>query len=149
MAQTDPTAGGSVGYVGTFNGHAVAVAAAAASLRALADGSVLARIQALTERLQAGLTALGERYGVDVVPAAGGGHFQPYFTAEPVVDYRSATTTNAEHYAAFVRACTRRNILVAEKALLHSALSAAHSEADVDELLAAAEEAFAEIAGAR
>jgi glutamate-1-semialdehyde 2,1-aminomutase len=149
MGLTDPTTGGSVGYVGTFNGHAVAVAAAAASLRALADGSVLARIQALTERLQTGLTALGERYGVDIVPAAGGGHFQPYFTAGPVVDYRSAMTTNGEHYAAFVRACTRRNILVAEKALLHSALSAAHSEADVDELLAAAEEAFAEIAGAR
>jgi glutamate-1-semialdehyde 2,1-aminomutase len=149
MDLTDPSTGGSVGYVGTFNGHAIAVAAAAASLEALADGSVLARIQGLTERLQSGLEALGERYRVDVVAAAGGGHFQPYFTSSPVTDYRSALSTNAEHYAALVRACARHNILIAEKALLHSALSAAHTEADVDDLLAAAEEAFREIARTR
>jgi len=149
MALTDPTAGGGVGYVGTFNGHAVATAAARASLEALADGSAFETLRALTERLQTGLAELGERHGVDVVPAGGGGHFQPYFTRGPVVDYRSALTTNAEHYAAFVRACARRNVLVAEKALLHSALSAAHSEQDVDEVLAAADEAFAEIARTR
>src|SRR6185436_6269443 len=103
----------------------------------------------LTRRLQEGLTALGRAYGVDVVPAGGGGHFQPYFTAGPVEDYRSALRTSPEHYAAFARACARNRILVAEKPLLHSALSAAHTDDDVDLILAAAEEAFAEIAGAR
>jgi len=149
LALTDPAAGGAVGYVGTFNGHAISVAAAAASLRALADGSVQARLQELTQRLQAGLTALGGTYGVDVVPAGGGGHFQPYFTAGPVEDYRSALKTSPEHYAAFARACARNRILVAEKPLLHSALSAVHTDDDVDLILTAAEEAFAEIAGAR
>jgi glutamate-1-semialdehyde 2,1-aminomutase len=149
MELTDPGAGGTVGYVGTFNGHAVAAAAARASLEALADGSALARLDELTVRLQAGLAELGERHGVEIVAAAGGGHFQPYFTRGPVVDYRSALTTNAEHYAAFVRACARRNVIVAEKALLHSALSAAHTVQDVDQVLAAAEEAFAEIARTR
>jgi glutamate-1-semialdehyde 2,1-aminomutase len=108
-----------------------------------------AHLRGLTERLQAGLTELGERHGVAVVPAAGGGHFQPYFTRGPVVDYRSALATNPLHYAAFVQVCARRNILVAEKALLHSALSAAHTDDDIDELLAAADEAFAEIARSR
>jgi glutamate-1-semialdehyde 2,1-aminomutase len=149
IALTDPAAGGSVGYVGTFNGHAVSVAAAAASLRALADGAVQARLQALTERLRDGLTRLGARYRVDVVPAGGGGHFQPYFTTGPVESYRDALRTSPQHYAAFVRACARHRILVAEKALLHSALSAAHTEDDVDLILTAAEEAFAEIAAAR
>jgi glutamate-1-semialdehyde 2,1-aminomutase len=149
LAQTDPAAGGAVGYVGTFNGHAISLAAATASLRALADGSVQAHLQQLTERLQHGLAALARTHGVDVVPAGGGGHFQPYFTTGPVEDYRSALRTSPQHYAAFLRACTRRNILVAEKALLHSALSAAHTEADVDALLDAADEAFAEIASGR
>ncbi len=145
---TDPAVG-AVGYVGTFNGHAISLAAVTASLTALADGSVQARLQQLTERLQAGLTELGERHGVDIVPAGGGGHFQPYFTRGPVEDYRSALTTSPQHYAAFLAACSRRNILVAEKALLHSALSAAHTEADVDELLNAADEALAQIARER
>jgi glutamate-1-semialdehyde 2,1-aminomutase len=149
MELTDPAAKGTVGYVGTFNGHAIAAAATVASLQALADGSVLAHLRGLTERLQAGLTELGERHGVAVVPAAGGGHFQPYFTRGPVVDYRSALATNPLHYAAFVQVCARRNILVAEKALLHSALSAAHTDDDIEELLAAADEAFAEIARSR
>jgi len=149
MALTDPADGGSVGYVGTFNGHAISVAAAAASLRALADGSVQTRLQELTERLRTGFAQLGADYGVDVVPAGGGGHFQPYFTVGPVDDYRSAMRTSPVHYAAFARACARHRILVAENALLHSALSAAHTEDDVDLILTAAEEAFAEIAAAR
>ena len=53
----------------------------------------------------------------------------------------------AADYEAFARALSRRNILVAEKPLLHSALSAAHTEEHVDEILGAAEDAFAEIAG--
>jgi glutamate-1-semialdehyde 2,1-aminomutase len=86
---------------------------------------------------------------VAVVPAGGGGHFQPYFTRGPVNDYRSALSTSAEHYEALVRALAQRNILIAEKPLLHSALSAAHTEDHVNEILAAAEDAFAEIAGQR
>ena len=148
LALTDPAEGG-VSYVGTFNGHAVALAAVVGSLGALRDGAALAHLQRLTERLNAGLAGLGDRYGVAVVPAGGGGHFQPYFTRGPVEDYRTALTTSAEHYAALVRALSRRNILIAEKPLLHSALSAAHTEEHVDEILAAAEDAFAEIAGER
>jgi glutamate-1-semialdehyde 2,1-aminomutase len=145
---TDPAVGG-VSYVGTFNGHAIALAAVVGSLGALRDGSALAHLQRLTEQLNVGLATLGDRYGVAVVPAGGGGHFQPYFTAGPVEDYRSALMTSAEHYGALVRALARRNILIAEKPLLHSALSAAHTEEHVDEILDGAEEAFAEIAGQR
>jgi glutamate-1-semialdehyde 2,1-aminomutase len=64
-----------------------------------------------------------------------------------VVDYRSALTTSAGQYGVFAQALARHGILVAEKPLLHSALSLAHTEEHVDALLAAAEEAFAEIAG--
>ena len=149
MALTDPSAGGSVGYVGTFNGHAVALAAVVAALGVLRDGSTQAYLQRLTESLNDGLRELGERYGVDVVAAGGGGHFQPYFAPGPIVDYRSALTVSARDYATFANTLTRRNILVAEKPLLHSALSAAHTQEHVDELLAAAEVAFAEIAEGR
>lgn len=146
---TDPTAGGSVSFVGTFNGHAISVAAAAASLRLLRDGTAQARLAQLTERLQTGLARLGETHGVPVVPAAGAGHFQPYFTDAPVTDYRSAATSSPAAYAAFAGACARAGILVAEKPLLHSALSTAHDEDDVDRILTAAKEAFAEIAEGR
>jgi glutamate-1-semialdehyde 2,1-aminomutase len=144
---TDPASGGTVSYVGTFNGHAVALAAAVASLKLLQDGTAQARLHELTGRLQAGMHQLGERYGVAVLAAGGGGHFQPYFTPDPVVDYRSALTSSPTHYRAFAQALARHDILVADKPLLHSALSLAHAEDHVDVLLVAAEEAFDEIAG--
>lgn len=149
MALTDPGCGGTVGYVGTFNGHAVALAAVVGSLGVLRDGAMQASLQQLTEYLNDGLRVLGRRHGVDVVAAGGGGHFQPYFAAGPVVDYRSALGASARDYAIFARALARRNILVAEKPLLHSALSAAHTKEHVDDVLEAAEEAFVEIAGSR
>jgi len=144
---TDATAGGAVSYVGTFNGHAIALAASVASLTVLRDGAAQARLQELTERLLEGLRRLGDRHGVAVAAAGGGGHFQPYFTVAPVVDYRSALTASAEQYRVFAQALARHGIVVAEKPLLHSALSLAHTEEHVDALLAAADEAFAEIAG--
>lgn len=149
LALTDPTAGGTVGYVGTFNGHAISVAAAVASLRILQDGSVQAKLATLTNRLQDGFRELAQEHGVDVVLAGGGGHFQPYFTRGAVSDYRSALRTAPEAYAKLVDACAQRGIILAEKPLLHCALSAAHTEDDVDRILEAAADAFTDIASAR
>jgi glutamate-1-semialdehyde 2,1-aminomutase len=146
---TDPTSSGTVGYVGTFNGHAISLAAAAASLRILRDGSAQARLASLTRRLQDGFQKLAREHGVDVALAGGGGHFQPYFTASEVTDYRTALQTSPAAYSKLLDACARRRILIAEKPLLHSALSTAHTEDDVDQVLQAATEAFSDIASSR
>jgi glutamate-1-semialdehyde 2,1-aminomutase len=143
LAHTDPTRGGPVGWVGTYNGHAVAMAATCASLAAMRDGAPLAHLAALTSRLQNGAAQLATATGVPVVIGAGGGHFQPYFRAQAPRDYRSALASDPARYDAFTAACRRRGILVAEKPLLHCALSAAHGEADVDLVLACIEESLA------
>jgi len=143
---TDPTSGGTVGYVGTFNGHEISLAAAAASLRILQDGSAQAKLATLTQRLQRGFHELAQEHHVDVVLAGGGGHFQPYFTSGEVTDYRSALQTSSAAYSKLLEACARHRILIAEKPLLHSALSTAHAEHDVDRILEAAGEAFSEAA---
>jgi len=57
-------------------------------------------------------------------------------------DYRSAMATNAQVYRHLVAVAERHDILLAPKALLHGAISAAHSETDVDALLEAADEAL-------
>ncbi|MCG5220089.1 aspartate aminotransferase family protein [Streptosporangium soli] len=142
IASTDPTAGGPVGWVGTYNGHAVAMAAVTASLTALRDGSVHGHLVQLTDRLREGFERRASAHGVPARLAGGGGHFQPYFTAEPVDDYRTATATDATRYAALLAETVERGILIVEKPLLHCALSAAHTEADVDLLLDAAEASF-------
>lgn len=143
MALTDPTRSGPVGWVGTYNGHGVAVAAAAATLPRLADGSAQRRLDDLTGRLRLGFAELSQRYGVVARIAGAGGHFQPYFLDGEVTDYRSAATTNAERYRLLREVAADERVVLPGKPLLHAALSTAHTAADVDRLLAVADKAFA------
>src|SRR5579875_3754812 len=134
---TLPAAGGPVSYVGTFNAHSVSVAAAAAALRVLAGEPVARRLGQLGDRLREQVSRLSRQTGIPVQCPAGGGHFQPYFTAEPVRDYRSAATTSTASYRALHRAAADRGILLADGALSHCAVSYAHTDADVDRIAGA------------
>lgn len=146
MQLTEPGGSGGVGYVGTFNGHAIALAAARASLVELRDGVVQRRLELLTNRLRSRFEELARRHGVAAQLAGGGGHFQPYFVGRPVRNYRDALAASARHYETLRSTLASRQILVADGPLLHCALSAAHTEDDVDRLVSAAEGAFVEIA---
>lgn len=143
MNRTDPAKGGTVGWVGTYNGHASAVAAAAATLNELRDTSVHDRLVELTDKLQVGFKEITQAaHGVPAVLAGSGGHFQPYFCDHPPTDYRSAMTSDPGTYRSFVDAARHRDVLVAEKPLLHCALSAAHTEEDLRTILAAIQDAL-------
>ncbi|MBF8185289.1 aminotransferase class III-fold pyridoxal phosphate-dependent enzyme [Nonomuraea sp. K274] len=145
LAVTDPSSGGPVGWVGTYNGHGSAVAAAAAALPLLADGSAQAYLDKLGTRLREGFAELSRTYDVPALVAGAGGHFQPYFMSGPVTGYRTAMASDPARYAILHRVARERRILLPAKPLLHAALSTAHTEADVEALLEAAEEAFAEM----
>lgn len=142
MALTDTLAGGPVQWVGTFNGHGSAVAAAAAALPILATGEPQRHLEALTDRLRDGFVDLARRHRVPMLVAGMGGHFQPYFVPVAPRDYREAMATHAERYLHLVRTAERHHLLLPPKPLLHGALGAAHTDAEVDALLAAADEAF-------
>lgn len=135
LALTDPGQGGEVGWVGTYNAHAIAMAAARATLGELRDGSVQRRVASLTDRLRDGVADLAERHGRAAVLAGQAGHFQPYFRSAAPRNYREATTTDTARYRAFVQACEEEHIIVAQSPLGHSALAAAHTEDDIDTLL--------------
>lgn len=141
MELTNPLKGGAVAFVGTYNGHAVSTAAAAATLRQLSAGQVFKRLESLTEELRAGVSEIASRSTVPVVFAGAGGHFQLYFTETPIVDYRTAAASDPNEYRKFWAACDARGILYPDARLSHAALSAAHSSGDVHLLLDALEEA--------
>jgi glutamate-1-semialdehyde 2,1-aminomutase len=139
---TDPGTGGPVGWVGTYNAHAVTVAAARASLDQLRSGAVWQKLQALTKKLSTEFEELAAARGVDAALPGAGGHFQPYFRSGPPDDYRAAATTSADRYAALYQACQQDDVLIADKPLGHCALSAAHTDADIETLLHAAARSF-------
>ncbi|MCF6476695.1 aminotransferase class III-fold pyridoxal phosphate-dependent enzyme, partial [Nonomuraea sp. MG754425] len=145
MATTDPTLAGPVGWVGTYNGHGTAVAAAAATLPLLADGTAQTYLDTLTTELRHGFEALSHRYDIPVKIAGAGGHFQPYFLTTPPTGYRTAMTSDPARYAILHRVAREHRILLPAKPLLHAALSTAHTPSDIAALLTAAEQAFAEM----
>lgn len=145
LGLTDPDLGGPVGWVGTYNGHPAAMAAAAAALPLLADGTAQDTLDRLTDDLRAGFADLSARYGIPAVLAGGGGHFQPYFLDEPPRSYREALRSDTGRYEIWARTLEREHILVPARPLLHCALSTAHGAAELELLLAATEQAFIEM----
>ena len=92
MRLTEPGKGPT--FVGTFNGHAIPVAAALATLPLLADGTAQRTLQERTERLRRFFEQAARDRGLPGRLAGGAGHFQWYFNAEPVVDYRTAMSSD-------------------------------------------------------
>jgi len=128
--------GGGCAWVGTFNAHAVNVAAASASLRMLAGGGVWRELQAKTETLISRFTAAAAERGEDLVVGGRGGNFHWYFAKPPIYDYRSAARANAERHQRFAASAFSRGIWLAAGALSHHSLTLAHDEADLDALVA-------------
>jgi glutamate-1-semialdehyde 2,1-aminomutase len=137
---------GHCGFVGTFNGHALSVAAMIATLRTLQDGRVWAEIQAKTERLITGFAASAAKHGVPAQLVGRGGHFHWYFVEEPIRNYREAARTDRTAYGLFVQALREQGFYLSPNPLLHHAISAMHSDAEVDVQLEAMDRALAAVA---
>ncbi len=132
MRLTEP--GNGPVYVGTFNGHAVPVAAAGAALEILAEGQVQRQVGQRNERLRRSFAQAAQAAGVEAQMVGGGSHFHWYFTSADVRDYRSAATTSAAAYGAFVSVLAERGVLTLANPLSHHALSLAHGEPVLDQL---------------
>ncbi len=134
---------GKVAFVGTFNGHAVSMAAAQASLEQLADGRITAELGKRTESLIAEFQSMAKKYKVPAQMQGGGGHFHWYFTDRPVRNYRQAARSSRERYAAFISTLAEAGFLVTPNYLLHHAISYAHSSNDLQQLVQAMDRGLA------
>ncbi len=135
-------------FVGTFNSHAVSMAAVGVTMELFAEDQVQTHLAALTGQLRDGINVLSARYGVAAKFQGSGGKFQIYFSETPVVDYRTAQACSADNYAILARELHADGILIAGKYLLHNALSYAHTTTDIQNMLESAERAFAQMAQA-
>jgi len=135
-------------FVGTFNGHAVCVAAALASLRLLEGGAVQEKVERRTKALIAAFAKSAEEIGISAKMHGGGSHFQWYFTAQEVVDYRTAATSDRVAYAAFVASLFEQSTLSLPNPLSHHAISLAHDDSVIEQLGGCFERGLRAAAGA-
>ncbi|HUK50481.1 MAG TPA: aminotransferase class III-fold pyridoxal phosphate-dependent enzyme [Terriglobales bacterium] len=134
---------GKAAFVGTFNGHAVTLAAVEASLTQLSDGRVTTHLQEQTEILVKEFRVLSQKYGINAQMQGGGGHIHWYFASEPVRNYRDAARSNRTRYSAFISVLADEGFLVSNNYLLHHAFSYAHGSSEMTHLISAMDKGLA------
>ncbi|OGN82013.1 MAG: glutamate-1-semialdehyde 2,1-aminomutase [Chloroflexi bacterium GWC2_73_18] len=140
----EPIAEGEVLHAGTYNANTIAVAAAKASTELLARPGTYEALFALAERLTSGIGGIFERAGIPVQVQGVGPMFQFWFAEQPIVDYRGAAAhLNSPRFAALARALHARGVLVHPSNIELWFVSTAHTAADIDETLAAFDDAVA------
>jgi len=129
---------GPIYQAGTLSGNPLAVAAGFATLRYLKDHPQVYRtLDERTSRLVANPPP-----GVTVNRV--GSMFTFFFTSEPVTDYESARRADLVRFRAFFHWMLERGIYLAPSQFEAGFVSAAHSEEDIDETVAAARAFFAQ-----
>ena len=126
-------ANGTVVHAGTLNGNPLALAAAKATIQALAAGNVYPALWSLGERLRDGLRDLLTSKGMAVATNGLGPVFQLSFQAETPRTYRDTTLANGPLYSDFALALLDEGVLVLPDGRWY--LSTAHTAADVDRTL--------------
>ena len=138
---------GAVYQAGTLSGSPVAVAAGLASLEQIARPGFYDTLGARTGRLVAGLNAAAARHGVQFVADSVGGMFGLYFAQAVPRNYAEVMACDKERFNRFFHAMLDAGHYFAPSAFEAGFVSAAHSEADIDSTIAAAEAWFAAEAG--
>jgi glutamate-1-semialdehyde 2,1-aminomutase len=135
-------------HYGTFNGHRLTMKVIAANLDLLSAPGTYPKLHAIGDAAIAGLRDVFRRRGVQAIVQGFGPMFQIYFTRrDAICDYRDyCTYVDVGRYSRFVHALLNRGIYMTPSNGLHWIISTAHTEADVQELLVAADAACAEIA---
>ncbi len=133
---------------GTLSGNPLATAAGLATLRLL-DGAAYARLDAVAGRLADGLQAAFDAAGVPATVQRAGNLFSAFMTSDPVTDYDAARKQDTGAYARFFHAMLDRGVYLPASAFEAWFVSIAHGDEEVEQVLAAARDAAASLAGQR
>jgi glutamate-1-semialdehyde 2,1-aminomutase len=133
-------------HAGTYNGGGISIAAAQATIGALAtDPAIYRRLAGHAERLRTGLEQLGARHGHRLVTAGTGGVFFAWFRDEGgVATFRDHLASDLARYARFAALMLEEGVRLIPAGRWY--LNAAHGEAEVDAALAAADRALPRLA---
>jgi glutamate-1-semialdehyde 2,1-aminomutase len=129
---------------GTLSGNPLAMAAGYAQLRYLKEHkNVYVQLDQLSGQLVAGVAAAAKAASVPITYNRVGSMFTWFFTAGPVTDWRSAAKSDTEAFGRFFRNLLDSGIYLPPSQYEAAFLSAAHTEQDVLNTVAAAKLAFA------
>jgi glutamate-1-semialdehyde 2,1-aminomutase len=136
---------GPVYQAGTLSGNPLAMAAGIAMLTYLREhrSEVYPRLEQLSAALADGVAAAAHDAGVALTTNRVGAMWTWFFTGEPVTNYAGAARSDTQRFGAFHRAMLDGGVWLPPSQFEAAFLSTAHTEADVQETIAAAKAALA------
>jgi glutamate-1-semialdehyde 2,1-aminomutase len=136
---------GPVYQAGTLSGNPVAMAAGIAALNELSSGDVHDRLETLGAMLEAGMRDAVQRAGVPMQFNRCGSMFCGYFVDGPVQRLSDAMRSDRDRFATYFRGMLNEGIYVAPSQFEAGFLSAAHTEADIEKTVRAADRVLGEM----
>lgn len=133
---------GPVYQAGTLSGNPLSVAAGLATLALIQKPGFYEALTLKTRKLCDGLTAAAKQHGVKFSAQSIGGMFGLYFRSSPPNGYAEVMESDKDAFNRFFHALLEKSVYLAPSAFEAGFVSAAHSEADIDATLAAAQTVF-------
>ena len=136
---------GGVYQAGTLSGNPVTVAAGMATLKIIQQPDFYTHLTAQTRKLADGLAAAAKAAGVNFAADAIGGMFGLYFDAKVPASYAEVMQGDKERFNRFFHKMLDAGVYFAPSAFEAGFVSAQHSDAVIEETIAAAAKAFTEL----
>ena len=133
---------GGVYQAGTLSGNPLAMAAGIAALKALAEPGVYDQLESRASHLAGGLQDATERQGIDAFHSRVGSMLMLFFSNAEVTNADGARTSDTERYSRYFGELLERGVYAAPSQFEAGFVSLAHSEADIDTTVRAANEAL-------
>jgi glutamate-1-semialdehyde 2,1-aminomutase len=135
---------GPVYQAGTLSGNPVAMAAGLANLDIISQPGFYSELFHKTEMLVQGLRAAAQKNGIPFTTNRVGSMFGVFFTTEPhIANYRQVMACDIERFNRFFHGMLDAGVYLAPASYEAAFMSSAHSDADIDFTIAAAERVFA------
>ena len=137
---------GSVYQAGTLSGNPLAMTAGIATLKKIAAPGFFDKLTERTHTLVAGLARVAAAAGVPLATESVGGMFGLFFTDnDRVSSFVEVMACDSDRFSRFFHGMLKRGVYLAPSAFEAGFVSITHTDAEIDETLAAAAEVFAEL----
>jgi glutamate-1-semialdehyde 2,1-aminomutase len=140
MRNIAPT--GSIYQAGTLSGNPLAMTAGLLTLRRLKDKTFYERLEQSSAKLCDGLSQAAAEAGIQTITNRVGSMWTTFFTDEPVTDWKGANKSNRELYGRFFHAMLDEGVYLAPSQFEAAFVSIAHTDAIIEQTIAAARAAF-------
>jgi glutamate-1-semialdehyde 2,1-aminomutase len=133
---------GKIFHAGTLSGNPIATACGIATLKELRDNPPYERLELLASRLEEGLSAAAAKADIPHSITRVGSMLTLFFNPERPTDWDTASKSDAARYAKYFWGLLDRGIYMPCSQYEALFVSAAHTEANIDTTIAAADEVF-------